>query len=47
MDTLLGMLGSDQAGERDNAARKAHELVRAEGTTWEELLRPKQSQATG
>jgi hypothetical protein len=42
---LLGMLGSDQAGERDNAARKVHELVRAAGMTWEELLRPKQSQA--
>jgi hypothetical protein len=35
---LLGMLGSEYQGERDNAARKAEELRRESGLTWEQLL---------
>lgn len=35
---LLGMLGSDHAGERDNAARAAHKLARSSGLTWGEIL---------
>jgi hypothetical protein len=31
---LLGMLGSDHIGERDNAARAAHRLVQQRGITW-------------
>jgi hypothetical protein len=31
---LLGMLGSDHPGERDNAARAAHRLVQLRGITW-------------
>jgi hypothetical protein len=42
---LLGMFGSNFAGERENAGKKAHELITAAGTTWAELLTPKPSQA--
>jgi hypothetical protein len=35
---LLGMLGSDHAGERDNAGRLAEQLVRGRGTTWQAVL---------
>jgi hypothetical protein len=35
---LLGMLGSDHAGERDNAARAAHRLVQQHGITWFDLV---------
>ena len=35
---LLGMLGSDHAGERDNAARAAHQLVQQRGITWREVV---------
>ncbi len=35
---LLGMLGSDYAGERDNAARAAQKLARGAGLTWGEIL---------
>jgi colicin import membrane protein len=34
----LGMLGSDQFGERDNAARMAETLRRKLGMQWEELI---------
>jgi hypothetical protein len=38
----LGMLGSDHAGERDNAARMIEKLRREQlgGMTWEELIIP-------
>ena len=36
---LLGLLNSDHACERDNAARMACDLVRASGTTWDEYRR--------
>ena len=35
---LLGMLGSDHAGERDNAARAAHRLVQQHGITWYDVV---------
>ena len=35
---LLGMLGSDHAGERDNAARAAHRLVQQHGITWFDVI---------
>jgi hypothetical protein len=35
---LLGMLGSDQPGERDNAARLAEKFRRQYGMTWADLL---------
>lgn len=35
---LLGMLGSDHAGERDNAARLAEQIRRENGATWDDLL---------
>jgi hypothetical protein len=35
---LLGMLGSDHAGERDNAARAAHRLVQQRGITWFDVM---------
>jgi hypothetical protein len=34
----LGMLGSDQAGERDSAARTAERIRKALGSTWDELV---------
>jgi len=40
-DTLvkcLGMLGSDHAGERDNAARQAEALRNKLGATWDDLI---------
>jgi hypothetical protein len=37
---LLGMLGSEHAGERAAAGLKAHELLTARGVTWRELLTP-------
>ena len=36
----LGMLGSDQAGERDNAARFAERERKKLGMTWDELVIP-------
>jgi hypothetical protein len=42
---LLGMLGSNFAGERENAGKMADELVRAAGTTWREILTPKEGSA--
>jgi hypothetical protein len=35
---LLGMLGSDHHGERDNAARAAHRLVQQHGITWFDVV---------
>jgi hypothetical protein len=35
---ILGLLGSDHAGERAAAGLKAHELVRAAGLTWRDVL---------
>jgi hypothetical protein len=35
---LLGMLGSDHDGERAAAALKAHQLVKARGLTWKEII---------
>jgi hypothetical protein len=35
---LLGMLGSDHAGERDNAGRAAHRMVRQHGITWFDVV---------
>jgi hypothetical protein len=37
---LLGMLGSDHAGERDAAAMAAHRLVQQSGMTWRQILEP-------
>ncbi len=38
---ILGMLGSEHAGERDNAARLANRLVRGKGLEWADLLAPR------
>jgi len=35
---LLAMLGSSHDGEALTAARKAQEMVKASGTTWQEVL---------
>ena len=35
---LLGMLGSDHAGERDNAGRAAHRMVQQHGVTWYDVV---------
>jgi hypothetical protein len=35
---LLGMCGSDHAGERSAAALKADQLLRAHGMTWAEVI---------
>jgi hypothetical protein len=37
---LLGMLGSDHVGERDNAARAAHKLVTDARLTWIDVVQP-------
>ena len=37
---ILGLLGSDQDGERASAALAAHRLVTASGKSWAELLQP-------
>jgi hypothetical protein len=36
---LLGMLGSEHAGERDNAARAIERLLREHGLSWDDLLK--------
>jgi predicted nucleic acid-binding Zn-ribbon protein len=36
---ILGLLGSDHAGERASAALAAHNLLQSAGTSWDELLR--------
>ena len=35
---VLGMLGSSHDGEVVNAARKAHEMLKAKGVTWPAVL---------
>jgi hypothetical protein len=37
---LLGMLGSDHAGERDSAGLAAHRLVQQSGLTWQQVVSP-------
>jgi hypothetical protein len=37
---LLGMLGSDHQGERDNAAQAANRLVQQHGATWFDVVTP-------
>jgi hypothetical protein len=37
---VLGMLGSDHSGERDNAARLAHTMVREAGLRWDQVVVP-------
>ena len=37
---IIGMLGSDHAGERASAGLKADRIVREAGLTWRELLTP-------
>jgi len=39
LSKLLGMLGSDHAGERDNAAVAANRIVQDAGLTWDQVLR--------
>ena len=39
---LLGMLGSDHAGERAAAALKADELVKREGLRWCDVIQPRE-----
>jgi len=38
LSKLLGMIGSDHDGEVVAAARKAHQLVKARGASWPEVL---------
>jgi hypothetical protein len=38
LSKLLGLTGSAHDGEVINAARKAHELVKAKGATWPAIL---------
>src|SRR5262245_61799691 len=40
---LLGMLGSDYAGERANAGRMANDMIRGVGLTWPQILSPEVS----
>jgi hypothetical protein len=35
---LLGMLGSDHPGERDNAGVAAHRLIQSKGLAWADIL---------
>ena len=35
---VLGMLGSGHAGERDNAARMATQILKDAGLTWYDVL---------
>jgi hypothetical protein len=43
LNRILGMLGSDHAGERAAAALAAHRLVKDQGTSWWALLNPPRS----
>jgi hypothetical protein len=36
--SILGMLGSNEEGERTSAANLAHQMVRDAGQTWQEVL---------
>jgi len=38
---ILGMLGSNSAGERDAAARAAEQFRKQHGLTWQEMLNGK------
>src|SRR3712207_6352845 len=38
---LLGLLSSDQAGERATAGEMAWRFIKQRGLTWDEVLRPK------
>jgi len=38
LSKLLGMLGSDHAGERDAAGLAAHQLIQKRGLTWRDAL---------
>jgi hypothetical protein len=35
---LLGLLGSDHPGERDNAAVLANRLIKAKGASWDDVV---------
>jgi hypothetical protein len=37
---MLGLLGSDHAGERDAAGLAAHRMIRQRGLTWHDVLTP-------
>jgi hypothetical protein len=37
---LLGLLGSDHAGERDAAALAAHRFLQQRGMTWRDAIEP-------
>jgi hypothetical protein len=39
---LLGRLGSDHPGERDNAGVMAHRLIKTRGLSWPEIIDPPQ-----
>jgi len=43
---ILGMLGSDHAGERASAALAAHKLVETLGVDWRELLEHPQASSS-
>jgi hypothetical protein len=43
---VLGMLGSDHAGERASAALAAHKMVASLGVSWRDLLEHSESQAS-
>jgi uncharacterized protein YqgV (UPF0045/DUF77 family) len=38
LNRILGLLGSDQVGERAAAALAAHKMMTSLGVTWEDLL---------
>jgi hypothetical protein len=38
LESMLGMLGSDHVGERDNAAKLIEQFLRRRGLTWPEVL---------
>jgi hypothetical protein len=40
LSRVLGLLGSDQAGERASAALAAHRLLESTGASWQQLLQP-------
>jgi hypothetical protein len=41
---VLGLLGSDHAGERDNAARQATRILKEAGLTWWDILDTEESE---
>ena len=44
---MLGLLGSDHAGERDAAGLAAHRLIRQRGLTWLDIIAPAPSTHAG